>query len=229
MVEVIVFAEGQSEELFIKRAVAPALRNLQIFVKPQTLRTSQDSKGGAVTFDRLKFNARNTLRQNPSAVLTTFIDLYGLDTSFPAFDEAKTKIDVHARVSCLEAGLHTAIVSYVSCRPERFIPNIQPYEFEGLLFSDVTALCRAELDWYRYSAALSRIRESFETPEHINDGYDTKPSSRLENILQPMYKKTRHGPLAADQVTLTVMEAQCLHFGAWMNKLRLLATIGGIK
>lgn len=34
MVEVIVFAEGPTEEQFIKRLVAPAVRHLQVFVKP---------------------------------------------------------------------------------------------------------------------------------------------------------------------------------------------------
>jgi Domain of unknown function (DUF4276) len=223
MVEVIVFAEGQSEEQFIKRVVAPTLRSIQIYLKPQTLRTSQDSKGGAVNFDRLKFNARNALRQNPSAILTTFVDLYGLDTSFPSYGEAKTKADVYSRVTCLEAGLHDAIVSHVNCRRERFIPHIQPYEFEALLFSDVAALCRAEPSWNLYEKKLAQIRSDVDSPEHINDGYETKPSKRLENILHPEYKKTRHGPLAAEQITLAVMETQCTHFGEWMNKLRALA------
>ena len=84
-VEVFVFAEGQTEEQFIKRLVAPALRHLKIYLKPQTLKTSKDASGGAVSFDRLKFNARNTLRQYPNAILTTFIDLYKLDTDFPDY------------------------------------------------------------------------------------------------------------------------------------------------
>ena len=50
MVEVIVFAEGQTEEKFIKQVVAPALRHLQVFVKPQTLNTSQNARGGAGKF-----------------------------------------------------------------------------------------------------------------------------------------------------------------------------------
>ncbi len=224
MVEVIVFAEGQSEEQFIKRVVAPTLRNAQIYLKPQTLRTSQDSKGGAVNFDRLMFNARNTLQQNSNAVLTTFVDLYGLHTSFPAYDEAKTKTNIHTRVTCLEAALHQAIVSQIGCRKERFIPHIQPYELEALLFSDVDALCLTEPGWTGSAKILKQVLSSFESPEHINDGYDTKPSKRLENILRPAYKKTRHAPLAAEKISLAVMEAQCPHFGEWMNKLRSLAT-----
>lgn len=222
MVEVIVFAEGPTEEQFIKRLVAPALRPLQVFVKPQMLKTSQDARGGAVNFDRLKFNARNTLRQKPNVVLTTLLDLYGLDTSFPGFDAAKTKPDLASRVSYLNTALASELVAYVACRPERFIAHIQPYEFEGLLFSDPQALAQTEPGWQGSLPRLAAIRDSFPTPEHINDSYETKPSRRLEQVLQPGYKKTRHGPLAAERVTLAAMERECPHFRGWMESLRRL-------
>lgn len=220
MLEVIVFTEGQTEEQFIKRVVAPLFRSNQIFLKPQTLNTSQDAKGGAVNFDRLKLNARNTLRQKPDAILTTFLDLYGLDTSFPHFAEAKQHADVYAQTEVLEIALHEAVVKHIGCRAERFIPHIQPYEFEGLLFSDVNALILTEPSWNLYSTKLQAVRAAFDTPEHINDCYETKPSKRLENILRPQYKKTRHGPLAAEKITLNMMEQECVHFKGWMNRLR---------
>jgi hypothetical protein len=70
---------------------------------------------------------------------------------------------------------------------------------------------------------LRKARESAETPEHINDGYETKPSKRLENLLNPKYQKTRHGPLAAQRITLETIERECVHFKAWMDSLRALA------
>ncbi|MGQ0620877.1 MAG: DUF4276 family protein [Panacagrimonas sp.] len=226
MVEVVVFAEGPSEEQFIKRLVAPALRHLQVFVSPQTLKTSQEARGGAVNFDRLKFNARNTLRQKPNAVLTTFLDLYGLDTSFPAFADARARPDLAARLTLLHSALHDAVVTYVGCRPERFIPHIQPYEFEGLLFSDTEALAQTESGWNASAVRLAAVRSAFPTPEHINDSYDTKPSKRLESMLRPSYKKVRHGPLAAERITLSIIERECAHFRTWMNRLRAL---GGVR
>jgi hypothetical protein len=222
MIEVIVFAEGATEERFIKQVVAPALRHLQVFVKPQMLNTSQTSKGGAVSFDRLKFNARNTLKQNNNVVLSTFLDLYALDTQFPAFQDAMKKSDVYTKVQCLEEALQTAIVEQVGCRPERFIPHIQPYEYEGLLFSDVEVLSSIEPTWTASLINLRKVRASVESPEHINDGYETKPSKRLESLLSPKYKKTSHGPRAAQHITLEVMERECLHFKAWMDALRAL-------
>jgi Domain of unknown function (DUF4276) len=223
MSEVIVFAEGVTEEQFIKQVVAPALRHLNVFVKPQMLSTSQNAKGGAVSFDRLKFYARNALRQNKNVVLSTFLDLYALDTHFPMFIAAQEQSDVYSRVHCLEDGLKTAIVEYVGCRSERFLPHIQPHEFEGLLFSDVDALSAIEPDWLLSLKKLREIRSSVETPEHINDGYETKPSKRLENLLRPKYKKTSHGPRAAQHITLEVMERECIHFKVWMDKLRALS------
>lgn len=222
--EVIVFAEGQSEELFIKRIVAPALKPLQVYLKPQLLQTSNNAQGGAVSFDRLKFNARNTLRQHPNAVLTTFLDLYGLATDFPKFNETKKITDVYARLETMEYALAEAIINYVDCRPERFIAHFQPYELEGLFFSDVEALVRTEPDWERQLAALQKVRSAFPTPEHINDSYETKPSRRLETILKPAYKKTRHTPLIAKQVTLAKIEQECPHFNSWLNRLRGLAS-----
>lgn len=224
MVEVIVFAEGSTEEKFIKQIIAPALRQLHVFVKPQMLNTSQNAKGGAISYDRLKFNARNTLRQNPAVVLSTFLDLYALDTDFPEFGNAKKKLNMYARVACLQNALHEAIVADVGCRPERFLPHIQPYEYEGLLFSDVESLSTVEPTWTQSLCELIKVRKSVDTPEHINDGYETKPSKRLEDLLHPKYKKTSHGPRAAERITLEVIERECLHFKTWMESLRGLAS-----
>lgn len=223
MVEVIVIAEGVTEEAFIKQLLAPALRPLQIFVKPVMLKTSKDARGGAVSFDRLKLNVRNISRHSSHAVVTTLLDLYALPTSFPGFAAAQKLSDVYQRVRALEVALHQAIVADAGCRSEQFLPHIQPYEFEGLLFSDVVALCKTESAWSGSFAALSSVRAAAETPEHINDGFDTKPSKRLEHLLHhPGYRKTLHGPKAAERITLAVMERECVHFGAWMNWLRRL-------
>lgn len=224
VVAVFVIAEGQTEEQFIKRVVAPALHPAGIFVKAQTMKTSTDSRGGAVNWDRLKRNARNLLLQHPDAVLTTFLDLYALDTTFPGFQQAKSKTNFADQVEHLCVALHRELVAHVGCRPERFIPHIQAHEFEGLLFSDVAALVRVEPDWAQYEGKLGAIRASFTTPEHINDGFDTKPSARLDKLLRPSYRKTRHGPLAAKAIGLERIEHECPYFQAWMDKLRALSS-----
>jgi hypothetical protein len=220
-VEVVVIVEGATEEQFIKKLVAPALKDLRVFVKPLLMTTSSSgAKGGAVSFDRLKRNANNLLVQYSAVVVSTLIDLYGLDTSFPGFDSQKAESDLSNQLAHLESALHNAIVSHVQCRPERFIPYIQPYEFEGLLFSDTDLLAEIEPGWSKSKTALAKVREKFATPEHINNSSDTSPSKRLVKLLNPNYRKTRHGPLAAEKITLEVIERECGHFGSWMVKLR---------
>lgn len=223
MLEIIVFAEGPSDEQFIKRVVAPALRPLSLFLKPVTLKTSQQASGGAVSFDRLKFYARNALRQKPNVILTTFFDLYGLDADFPDFHHSIKLPDIYQRATSIETAMHQSIVAHIGCRPDRFIPHIQPYEFEGLLFSNVNAMVDVEPDWKDCLVPLQQVRAEFDTPEHINNSFETKPSKRLEDMLLPKYKKTRHGPLIAESIGLNRIEAECVHFKAWLGRLRELA------
>lgn len=226
MIRVVIIAEGHTERKFIDEVVTPALDPSKIQLQPILLKTSRGHSGGDVSFDRLKGNAIDTLKMSSAPILSTFLDLYGLRTNFPGFDKAGKIVDIHARVAHLEAALHEAIVAESGCRPERFFPHIQPFEFEGLLFSDVAGLCAVKPGWGRFRGELAKIRQGFESPEHINDSYETKPSKRLEDVLLPKYSKTRHGPDAAKKITLAVMERECIHFRAWMERLRGLAGNG---
>jgi hypothetical protein len=147
MMEVIVITEGQTEEAFIKQVVAPSVRHLNIFVKPQLLNTSKKAKGGSVTYDRFKFNARNTLRGKCAPIVTSFLDLYALDNNFPEFGQSKTISDVYQKVELLEQALNTAIIEHAGCRVDKFRAYIQPYEFEGLLFSECHSVVSVEGGW----------------------------------------------------------------------------------
>nr|VFJ47111.1 MAG: protein of unknown function (DUF4276) [Candidatus Kentron sp. FM]VFJ48904.1 MAG: protein of unknown function (DUF4276) [Candidatus Kentron sp. FM]VFK08228.1 MAG: protein of unknown function (DUF4276) [Candidatus Kentron sp. FM] len=223
MIRVVIIAEGYTEKMFINEVVAPALDPSKIQLQPILLQTSRGHSGGAVSFDRFKGNAIGTLKMSSAPILSTFLDLQGLRKDFPGVKEAGKIVDVHARVVRLETALHRAIVEAVGCREERFLPHIQPFEFEGLLFSDVAALCAIEPEWARFRGKLAKIRKDHESPEHINGSHDTKPSKRLENTLSPKYRKTLHGSDAAGRITLAVMERECAHFRGWMDKLRGLA------
>lgn len=222
MKTVIVLVEGQSEETFIRDVVAPAFHHLEIYLQPRCIPTSKSSKGGAVTFERFMHHARNTLNERQDTYVTTMLDLYGLDSNFPNYQEASSYIDIYRKAETLELGLANKVIETISCRPERFIPYIQPYEFEGLLFSDVERLSQQEPDWKKSLNILQGIRSQFDTPEHINNSYETKPSKRLEDCLSPKYRKTRHGPLAAKNITLATIERECHHFHGWLEKLRIL-------
>ncbi|MFY7939301.1 MAG: DUF4276 family protein, partial [Burkholderiaceae bacterium] len=134
-------------------------------------------------------------------------------------------ITLEQKLHTLTAALHEDIVKQAGCRSERFIPHIQPHEFEALLFSDVDALVATETHWAEAREALKAVRAASETPEHINNRPETKPSAQLQRLLRmPSFSKTRHGPLAAQRMGLARIESSCPCFAHWLEQLRRLGS-----
>ena len=77
------------------------------------------------------------------------------------------------RVTAIENSLHKEVVQIAECRSDRFLPYIQPYEFEALLFSDTSKLAHERPGWARWDEELAAARRGAASPEHINDGPDT--------------------------------------------------------
>lgn len=221
MVELWIIAEGATEEQFIKRMVAPALRENKIYAKPFQMQTSAGFVGGAITFSRLKRNIQNKLKENANFRVSTLIDFYALDHTFPNFEESKKINGVYERVAFLETAL---LQSFEAGDGHRLIPYIQPYEFESLLFSDAYCMSLIEPDWKNSISTLIDDTRKFENPELINGGAETHPAKRLESHLRPRYRKARHGPLIAEKISLPKIESKCPHFRQWMNTLRSLTT-----
>lgn len=222
MVEVIVFAEGQSDEQFIKRVVAPALNPSGIFLKPRLMQTSNASAGGAINFERLWPYVRNTLRESQTTYITTFFDLYALDTGMPGLATVPEFGEPETKAAHVEAELHSALVKKLGFRPKRFMAHIQPYELEGLLFSNTDLLSQTVPAWAHAADDLRKVRQSFATPEHINGGVETSPSKRLGKMLKPSYQKTAHAPAIGLKIGLSAIMAECPHFAAWVERLRQL-------
>jgi len=223
MRRVVVVCEGQTEEAFISRVLFPAFADAELYLQGITIETSPGHKGGALSYARLRPALRNALASGRVASVTTLIDLYKLAPDFPGHDGAMAQPTVAAKLGVLETALHADVVQHCGSDPARFIPYIQPHEFEALLFSDVTALAAVETGWAPSLNALNQARSGAATPEDINDGYETKPSARLEALLRsPSYRKLRHGPIAAERIGLARMEAECPHFAAWLARLRAL-------
>jgi hypothetical protein len=224
MTRIVVICEGQTEETFVRDVLEPHFSPSGLYLDAQTIETSPGHRGGALNYDRVQRQLRNTLRQKSAPVVTTFFDLYRLDKRFPGFDTAMAKSSMEAKVQALNAALAADIVALTECDPARFIPHIQPHEFEALLFSDVATLTSVERSWARNTVELSTIRQQAQTPEHINDQPETKPAAHLERLLKsPRFSKVDHGPIAASRMGLPCLERECLHFAVWLQKIRSLA------
>lgn len=226
MTEVVVVCEGQTEEAFVKRTLAPAFAARHVLLQPRLVRTSRHSAGGALTPGRALRFLRNTLRERADVYVTTLFDLYGLPVGFPGQSKGAALVNPHDRAAAVESELHAEVVRETGCRPDRFLPHIQPYEFESLLFSDPSRFATVEPEWRRFVGELERVRRSAGTPEHVNDGPDTHPSVRLVRLLvRPGYNKVRHGTAVSAAIGLDLIRAECRHFDAWLARLEALPAL----
>lgn len=161
------------------------------------------------------------LRERDDTYVTTFFDLYGLTGGFPGRADADRRSDPIERCEQIEAALHRDVVEQARCRHERFLPHIQPYEFEALLLSDMTAFEQADAEWHSARSRLAPVIEASASPEHVNDGFGTQPSARLKRAL-PGYRKVTHGVRLATQIGLDRIRSECHHFGAWLGRMESL-------
>ena len=219
MIELVVVCEGQTEQTFVKECLAPELAQRQIYVNPQLISTGRDAKGGALTKDRVLHRLPRIVKQRGDVYVSTFFDLYGLASNFPGNNKANAGVDPIQRAQVIEASLSKAVVEAAQCRPERFLPHIQPYEFESLLFSDVSLFGTARPEWAASVSRLEAARASAASPEHINDGAETHPSARLRHNLTPRYKKPLDGSTIAARIGLPRIRAECRHFGSWLDRI----------
>ena len=126
------------------------------------------------------------------------------------------------RAAAVEAELHAAVVRAAECRPERFFPHVQPYEFESLLFSDPSRFAAVEQAWQPFVGEIEKARQAAQTPEHVTDGPDTHPSARLAGLLRPRYKKVRHGAAISATISIDRIRAECRHFDRWLARMEAL-------
>ena len=211
MREVIVVCEGQTEEVFVNEILAPVLGEGNVFLSPRLISTFRHSKSGALNAQRVLRFLRNTLRERRNTYVTTLFDLYGLPSDFPGRAETAREIDPVNQAIAVESEFRSAVIDVAECRPDRFLPHIQPYEFEALLFSDPERF-----------ADVEAARRSVRSPEYINDGSETHPSARLENLLRPRYNKVRHGRAVSARIGIDRMRAECAHFDDWMARVEAL-------
>jgi len=103
----------------------------------------------------------------------------------------------------------------------QFLPYVQMYEFEGLLFSDVEKLASG-LGVTEVRDSFAAIRDGFSTPEEINDSPETAPSKRLLALMD-RYEKPLYGSLAALEIGLDKIRNECGRFDGWVSRLEKLA------
>lgn len=219
MKQLIIIGEGQTEQAFCKDVLYKHFFNRGIIIHNPTIKKT---KGGIVAWQILKKEIETHLKSSSRAIVTTLIDFYGLKEqhNFPLWNESKSKVRINERIEVLENAIHADINESIR---HRFIPYIQVYEFEALLFSDATIFDsqfeRSEFLDYQY------LQQTLQTaPEEINDGSTTAPSKRLERIIKG-YKseiennKVFYGSLISQVIGLEKIRERCPRFNQWVTQL----------
>ena len=166
-------------------------------------------RGGDVTVERL---AREMARLYwDSDFVTSLVDFYGFRGKGSAtVDELEQIVDEKVNDNMRRSWDQSRVFSYV-----------QQHEFEGLLFSDVSAFASLISVPDDAVDALREIRSQFPTPEHINDNSNTAPSKRIVKLI-PRYQKVVDGSLLAEEIGLETIRAACPRFNAWVTRLEAL-------
>jgi hypothetical protein len=222
--ELFVFVEGQTEEQFVNRTLAPHLTAKGVYAKARILPTKRDRSTGQILargggyFKTWKKELAIHLRSDsrPDLRFTTLFDLYGLPDDFPQLEELFRISDTSTRADAAEK------VFAEQFGDSRFCPYFQRHEFEAFLFADLAELRRI-LDDAKDLAGIDELAQKVAgvSPEDIDDGPTTAPSKRLAGAIRS-YNKVLHGPLAVESMGLSKVRSRCPRFSAWVASLESL-------
>ena len=222
MTRLFVVVEGDTEQEFVKRVLAPHLHARNVWTTPIVVTTKRDRKTcqklarGGGHWRHWRDDIRRLLRSDTACHTTSMFDLYGLPADFPSLRELSAERDTVQRAKALETAMGQDI------QDPRFIPYIQRHEFEALVLAGLEHLN----DLFVGSdtrAGLDMLRQQLRTlaPEDVNDGKATAPSKRLIALI-PEYNKKIHGLWVTGKVGIDSLKMRCPRFGDWVASLEAL-------
>jgi hypothetical protein len=225
MARVLVIVEGQTERAALQQVdVATQFFNHGFSVHPKVV-GKPGHKGGVRSFERILPEIVALLRQEPQAKVSTLFDFYALPlVDWPGAPQSVNLPPAQA-VPIIEAGMAAAVAAELpGLIPGRFIPYIQLFEFEALLFADPAEMAAA-FGNPALNATFGAIVAQCGGCEAINNGPNTAPSKRIEAIF-PAYRKgsslSAHAPIILGQIAKNnwhhLLQA-CPRFAGWIGSL----------
>jgi hypothetical protein len=209
--------EGSSEERFLK-FVAEHLANRGIWLIPMQVQRGGGVRGGGSSWQPWHRHITTLLEQHKGHDVrtTTMLDLYAIPRDTPGWAPPGSASGPQRADAMLQA-----IAGQI--QDWRFLPYIQVYEFETLLFVDLDVLARQAPDIVD-PKRLTALKEATKrlAPEEVNDSPMTAPSKRI-GACATGFRKTIHGLDAVKSIGLARLRAACPRFAAWMTQLEQLA------
>ena len=222
MVRLSVHVEGQTEERFVNELLASHLYGQGFSHIWARLYGSARKRGRGTGWPTVQGELVRHLKEDKTIIATTMTDYYGMPQSgskaWPG-RAAAAELPFPERAKAVEDALSADIESTMGSRFDRhrFIPFVMMHEFEALLFSDCNQFAIA-IDRPELATVFQKVRDAFPSPEAIDDSPITAPSKQIEALV-PGYEKPLLGALAALEIGLETMRAECPHFDCWVSRL----------
>jgi hypothetical protein len=225
MTRVLIHVEGETEEAFVNEVLARHLYSIgykSVGARLVGNARQRDRRGGIRAWNSVRSDIVRHLLQDPGCLATMMVDYYGLPkTGGRAWPgrAAASAANFAQKATLVEQALSADVMQELPEESDstRFVPYVMMHEFEGMLFSDCSRFA-SSIGEPKLLAQLSAIRSGFGSPEEINDSPETAPSKRIEALI-PGYQKPLHGNIAAIEIGLASIRAQCPHFSQWLAKL----------
>jgi hypothetical protein len=225
MTRLLIHVEGETEESFVNDLLAPHLYALGYQkVSARLLGNARDRarRGGIRSWASVRKDILNHLKEDAECLATTMVDYYALPAdgarAWPGRLEAGS-LRFAEKAPTVQSALHEDICRELGddFNPKRFIPYVMMHEFEGLLFSSPMAFANG-IGRPDLAELFKQIRSQFASPEEINDSPLTAPSKRIRDLV-PGYEKPLLGVLAAIEIGLKTIRAECPLFRSWLENL----------
>ncbi|BDI28800.1 hypothetical protein CCAX7_008510 [Capsulimonas corticalis] len=225
MTRLLIHVEGETEETFVNELLADHLyRKGYTAVSARLLGNSRQRsrRGGIRSWRTVRGDILRHLKEDPNCLATTMVDYYalpqGADDGWPGRHKAAGLAFFMKAASVEEAVAKDIIANTQEMGAlSRFFPFVMMHEFEAMLFSDCERFASGVAQ-PGLASAFQTIRDQFSSPEEINDSPITAPSKRIEGLV-PGYVKPLYGTLAALEIGLDAIRAQCPHFRSWLEQL----------
>ena len=221
MARLLIHVEGQTEEDFVNKVLAPYLHDLgYTSVSARLLGNARQRirRGGIRAWMSVRNDILNHLKQDEGVLATTMVDYYGLPETWPGRAEAPFQAFAD-RADTVERELLKDVSNEIGADfdKRRFVPYVVMHEFEGLLFSDPLRFGRG-IARPNLSSEFQAIRDEFATPEEINDSPEGAPSKRIKKLISG-YQKPVMGVLASQEIGVDAIRRECPLFAGWLSKL----------
>ena len=229
MTRLLVHVEGQTEETFVNEVLAPHLYDRGFSSVGARLMGSarqRSRRAGIKAWPAVRNDILKHLLEDQECIATTMVDYYGMPAhgskAWPGRSQAAGLEFAHKAMT-IEQRLAADIAQAMSAgfNDRRFIPYVMMHEYEAILFSNCAGFAdgigRPEL-----ASQLQDIRNQFGTPEEIDDLPDTAPSRRIIALV-PGYQKPIDGGMAALEIGLDTIRAECPNFRRWIERLEIIA------